>query len=91
MAKLSSCVGKRESPRCPGRLLLDDWETPGVIQGGLLAEMNESGLRVHSIHKIQIGAELRTRVYVSKDEYRFDCIEGRGQIMWTTLPVTFPF
>ncbi len=50
-----------------------------------MADISEVGLRIHSIHPIQIGTELKIRVYVSKEEYGFDSIEGSGKIIWRTL------
>ena len=82
---LSSYGEKRKVPRFPVRLPIDYWETPNIVQAGLVAEISETGLRIHSIHQIQIGTELKIRVYLSKDEYRFDCIQGRGKIIWRSL------
>src|SRR5512135_1607614 len=85
MGGLSSFGERRQSDRFPVRLPLDYSETPGVLRGGLVADISEVGLRIHSIHPIQIGTELKIRVYVSKEEYGFDSIEGRGKIIWRTL------
>ncbi len=76
---------KRQNPRFPVRLPLEYLETPGVLRGALVADISEVGLRIHSIHPIQIGTELKIRVYVSKEEYGFDSIEGSGKIIWRTL------
>ncbi len=85
MEWLSSHGEKRQHPRFPVRLPLDYWEAPDVLKGGLVADISEAGLRIHSVYPIQIGAELKIRVYVSKEEYTFGSIEGSGKIIWRTL------
>lgn len=49
-----------------------------------MTDMSEIGLGIRSIHEIQIGAKLKIRVYLSKEEYSFDSIEGIGKIIWRT-------
>jgi c-di-GMP-binding flagellar brake protein YcgR len=78
---LNSYKEKRQHPRFSVKLPLDYWQTPEVIQGGLVANISETGLLMHSVHKIQIGTKLRIRVYLSKDN-SLDCIEGKAKIMW---------
>jgi len=78
---LNSHEEKRRHPRFSVKLALDYWQTPDLIQGGLVANISETGLLIHSVHKIQIGAQLGIRVYLSKDN-RLDCIEGKAKIMW---------
>ena len=78
---LDSYKEKRQHRRFSVKLALDYWQTPDLIQGGLVANISETGLLVHSVHKIQIGAQLGIRVYLSKDN-RLDCIEGKAKIMW---------
>ncbi len=85
MEWLSSDEEKRQHPRFPVRLPLDYWETPDVLTGGLVADVSEAGLRIHSVRPIQTGAELKIRVYVSKDEYTFSSIEGSGKIIWRKI------
>ncbi len=76
---------RRKHPRIPVRLPLDYWEEPNTLQGGLVADISEGGLCVHSIHRIEIGVQLRIRVYISRDEYRLDCIQGSGKVIWRSL------
>jgi len=78
---LDSYEEKRQHHRFSVKLALDYWQTPDLIQGGLVANISETGLLIHSVHKIQIGAQLGIRVYLSKDN-RLDCIEGKAKIMW---------
>ena len=81
---LSSHEERRQHPRFSVKLPLDYWQTPEVIQGGLVANISETGLLIHSVHKIQIGTKLGIRVYLSKDN-RLDCIEGNAKIIWMNL------
>ena len=76
---------RRQHPRFSVKLPLDYWETPDLLKGGLVADISESGLRIHSVYSIQTGAELKIRVYVSKEEFTFDSIEGSGKIIWRSL------
>ena len=85
MEGLSSSGERRQHPRFTVKLALDYWETPDVVRGGLVADISEAGLRIHSVHPIQIGTELKIRVYVLKEEFTFESIEGSGKIIWTTL------
>ena len=75
----------RQNLRCPVRLPLDYSENRGVRRGALVADISEVGLRILSVHPIQIGTELKFRIYVSKEEFGFDSIEGSGKIIWRTL------
>ncbi len=61
MEGLSSFGERRQSDRFPVRLPLDYSETPGVRKGALVADISEVGLRIHSVHSIQVGAELKIR------------------------------
>ena len=81
---LSSHEERRQHPRFSVKLPVDFWQTPDVVQGGLVTDMSKIGLGIRSIHEIQIGAKLKIRVYLSKEEYSFDSIEGIGKIIWRT-------
>jgi hypothetical protein len=81
---LNSHEERRQHPRFLVKLPLDYWQTPDLIQGGLVANISETGLLIHSVHKIQIGTKLGIRVYLSKDN-RLDCIEGNAKIIWMNL------
>ena len=85
MEGLNSYGERRQNRRLPVRLPLDYSETLGVLRGALVADISEVGLRLLSVHPIQIGTELKIRIYVSKEEFSFDSIEGSGKIIWGTL------
>ncbi len=78
----SSYAEKRQHPRFPVKLPVDYWEASEVQRGGLVADISEEGLRIQAIHRIQIGAELKRRVYVPKG-FTFGSIEGNGKIVWS--------
>ena len=77
-------VERRKTPRFRVRLPFDYSETPGIFEAGLVADMSEGGLCIHSVHQIQIGAKLKIRVYLLKEESGFDNIEGTGKVIWRT-------
>ena len=85
MEWVNSYGERRQDPRFLVKLPLDYWETPDVLKGGLVADISESGLRMHSVYSLQTGTELKIRVYVSKEEFTFDSIEGSGKIIWRAL------
>jgi PilZ domain len=75
-------VERRKTPRFRVRLPIDYSETPGIIGAGLVADISQAGLCIHSVHQIQIGAKLEIRVYLLKEEFGFDNIEGTGKVIW---------
>ena len=75
-------VERRKSPRFRVQLPFDYWETPGIIEAGLVADISEVGLCIHSVNQIQIGAKLKIRVYLLGEESDFDNIEGTGKVIW---------
>ena len=86
---LSSHEERRQHPRFSVKLPLDFWQTPDVVQRGVVTDMSEIGLGSRSIHEIQISAGLGIRVYLgrvylSRGEVSFDSIEGTGRIIWRT-------
>ena len=82
MEGLNSLGERRQNDRFRIRLPLDYSETPGVLKGALVADISEVSLRINSVNSIQIGAELKIRVYVKESEHAFDCIKGKGTIIW---------
>jgi hypothetical protein len=82
--ELTSYVERRQHPRYPVKLPLDLWQTPDAVLGGVVTDMSEVGLGFRSIHEIQISADLGIRVYLSREEFSFDSIEGTGRIIWRT-------
>ena len=77
-------VERRKSPRFRVQLPFDYSETPGIVEAGLVADISEVGLCIHSVNQIQIGAKLKIRVYLLGEESDFDNIEGTGKVIWRT-------
>jgi hypothetical protein len=82
--ELSSPVEKRQHPRYSVQLPIDLWQTADVVLGGVVTDISEAGLGFHSVHEIQISTDLGIRVYLSREEFHFDSIEGTGRIIWRT-------
>ena len=78
---------KRKTPRFGVRLPFDYSETPGIFLAGLVADISEEGMCIHSVHQIETGANLKIRVFLSNEESVFDNIEGTGKVIWRTLHV----
>ena len=82
--RLSSHDERRQHPRYSVKVPIDLWRTPDVVVGGVVTDMSEVGLGFNSVHEIQISTELGIRVYLSREEFHFDSIEGTGRIIWRT-------
>ena len=80
----SSFIERRQHLRYSVKLPIDLWQTPHVVQAGVVTDMTEVGLGFRSIHEFQISADLGIRVYLSRGESQFDSIEGTGRIIWRT-------
>ena len=80
----NSFIERRQHPRYSVKLPIDLWQTPDVIQAGVVTDMSEAGLGFRSIHEFQISADLGIKVYLSKGEFHFDSVEGTGRIIWRT-------
>ena len=78
---------KRKTPRFRVRVPIDYSETPGIFEAGLVADISEGGMCIHSVHQMEIGANLKIRVFLLNEESGFDNIEGTGKVMWRTLHV----
>jgi hypothetical protein len=75
---------RRRHPRYPVTLPIDLWQTPDVVLGGVVTDMSEAGLGFRSTHQIQTSTDLGIRVYLSREEFTFDYIEGTGRVIWRT-------
>jgi len=84
IAEMSLPEERRQHPRFPVRLPLDLWQTPDLVQAGVVTDMSEAGLGIRSTHEIKIGTEVGIRVYLSRGEFSLDSIEGTGRIIWRT-------
>jgi hypothetical protein len=82
--ELNSPVEKRQHPRYSVKLPLELWQTPDFVLGGVVTDMSEVGLGFNSSHEIQISTDLGIRVYLLREEFHFDSVEGTGRIIWRT-------
>ena len=75
---------RRQHLRYPVKLPIDLSQAPDSVLGGVVTDVSEVGLGFNSTHEIQISTELGIRVYLSREEFSFDSIEGTGRIIWRT-------
>ncbi len=71
-----------------GSIVKHEGKAVNASQGGLLLYFSEPlpiGLYLRLKLLLHSGTELKIRVYVSKEEYGLDSIEGSGKIIWRTL------
>jgi hypothetical protein len=80
-------IEKRKTPRFRVRLPFDYSEIPGIFEAGLVADISEGGMCIHSVHQMEIGANLKIRVFLLNEESGFDNIEGTVKVIWRTLHV----
>ncbi len=78
---LSSYEERRQHPRYSVKLRIDYWETPEITEEGIVGGISETGLLMYCVHKIEIGAKVGFRVYLSKGN-NLDYVEGNAKIMW---------
>jgi len=62
---------KIENPGVLQSLPFEYWETCDARQGGVIASINEKGLRIQSVVDMYVGGELRIKVFFSP-RYTFD-------------------
>ncbi len=72
---------RRQHPRFSVKLPIDYWQTPGITEEGFVGGISETGFLIYCVHKIEIGAKIGFRVYLSKGN-SLDCIEGIAEIIW---------
>ena len=70
--------------RMKDSLPLEYWETCDARQGGLIFDINENGLCVHSSVDMYIGGELRIKVFFSLG-YEFDGFQASARIVGEDL------
>ena len=85
IAGLNAPDERRQHPRYLVKLPVVLWQTPEAVKKGIVVDISEKGLGIESTQEIQIGTELKIRIYLSKEEHRFDSIEGTGRIIWRTV------
>ena len=82
--ELTSYKEETLHPRHSLDLPIDLWQTQDVLRAAVITDMSGAGLGIRSIYQFQISAELGIRIYLSREEFSFDSIEGTGRIIWRT-------
>jgi hypothetical protein len=72
---------RRECPRVQIKLPYEYWETCDTSHGGLVENLSETGLLIHSIEDMEIGSELEIKVFFY-DGYEFDLLKLLTRIVW---------
>lgn len=72
---------RRKYPRLSIELPLEYWETDDACHGGLVENVSEMGLLIHSIRGMPVGTQLNVRVFFNNG-FEFDCLQVRGRIVW---------
>jgi hypothetical protein len=75
---------KRKYPRYSIRLPLEYWQTDDACRGGLVVNLSEGGLLIHSLQDMPVGKELNVGIFFPNG-YEFDGIRVTGKIVWKDL------
>ncbi len=75
---------QRRHPRHSITLPLEYWETDDSFYGGVVSNVSETGLLVHSVRDIPISSELNIRVFFP-DGYRFEGFRVTAKVLWKEL------
>ncbi len=75
---------RRKHRRYPITLPLEYWETDDSLHGGLVSNLSEKGLLIHSVKEIPVSKELNVRVFFS-DGYKFDGFRVVAKVLWQEL------
>ena len=80
--ELTSYKEETLHPRHSLDLPIDLWQTQDVLRAAVITDMSGAGLGIRSIYQFQISAELGIRIYLSREEFSFDSIEGTCRVIW---------
>ena len=75
---------RRKYPRFLIRLPLEYWQTDDACRGGLVGNLSEGGLLIHSLQDMPVGKGLNVRIFFPNG-YEFDGIRVTGKIVWKDL------
>ncbi len=65
-------------------LPLEYWEADDSLCGGVVSNVSETGLLIHSVKDIPVGSELNIRVFFP-DGYRFEGFRVTAKVLWKEL------
>lgn len=72
---------RRKYPRYSIELPLEYWQTDDACRGGLVGNVSEAGLLIHSLQDMPVSKELNVRIFFSNG-YEFDGIRVVAKIVW---------
>jgi hypothetical protein len=72
---------RRRSPRRAMRLVLEYWETYHSCYGGVVCNLSETGLLIHSTEYMPIGRKMSFRIFFSNG-YHLDSFKGTAKVIW---------
>ncbi len=75
---------RRKYPRYSIRLPLEYWRTDDVCRGGMVGDVSETGLLIHSLQDVRVGEELNVRIFFPNG-YELDGIKVTARIVWKDL------
>ncbi len=76
---------RRKYPRVPINLPLEYRESNNSLpEGGLVSNLSELGMLVHSIKDISIGSEFETVIFFSNG-FEFDGFRAKAKAVWKDL------
>jgi len=65
-------------------LPLEYWETDDSLYGGLVINISETGLLIHSVKDVPVSRELNVRVFFP-DGYKFEGFRVIAKVLWKKL------
>ena len=71
---------RRRSPRRAMRLLLEYWETYNSCQGGVVGNLSETGVLIHSTEYMPIGRKMSFKIFFS-NRYHLDSFKGTAKVV----------
>jgi hypothetical protein len=75
---------RRKYSRYFVELPLEYWQVDGACRGGLVGNLSDTGLLLHSLQDLPVGKELNIRIFFSNG-YEFDGIVAVARIVWKDL------
>ncbi len=74
-------IERRKYPRYPVQLPVEYWETEDAVQAGVVFNVSETGLLIHSTKDMAVGSELTIKISYSVG-YDFETIQSLAKIIW---------
>jgi hypothetical protein len=75
---------RRKHPRRAMRLVLEYWETYNSCHGGVVGNLSETGVLIHSTEYIPVGRKISFKIFFS-NRYHLDSFKGTAKVIWKQL------